>query len=50
MNRLLNHADKTVGNIYDRFSYADEDRAIIQKVFQHVMALVEPVRCGSISC
>src|SRR5262249_10569815 len=29
MDRLLNHADGSVGSIYDRHGYADEDRAIV---------------------
>ena len=39
MDRLLNHTDRTVGSIYDRYSYADEDRQIMEAVAKFFMGL-----------
>jgi integrase len=41
MDRILNHADNSVGSIYDRHSYAKEDRHIMESVGSRIMALVE---------
>jgi hypothetical protein len=41
MDRILNHADHTVGSIYDRHGYANEDRHIMNAVAAKIMALVE---------
>jgi integrase len=41
MDRLLNHADHSISSVYDRHSYADEDRAVVQKISEHVMMLVD---------
>jgi integrase len=41
MDRLLNHADRTIAKIYDRHQYHDEDRAIMEAVGRHVMAVVK---------
>jgi integrase len=39
MDRLLNHADRSVGAIYDRYGYAAEDQQIWQAVAEHLLAL-----------
>jgi integrase len=39
MDRLLNHADKSVGSVYDRYGYAAEDQKIWAAVAQHLLAL-----------
>jgi integrase len=41
MDRILNHADRSTGSIYDRFSYSVEDQHIMETVAAHIMALVE---------
>ncbi len=41
VDRILNHADHSVGSIYDRHSYDDENREIMERVARHIMALVE---------
>jgi integrase len=41
MDRILNHADHSTGSVYDRHSYAQEDRAIMETVAAKIMALVE---------
>jgi integrase len=41
MDRILNHADRSVGSIYDRHGYAGEDKRIMEKVAAKIMALVE---------
>jgi integrase len=41
MDRILNHADSSVGSIYDRHSYAVEDQQIMESVTARILALVE---------
>ena len=41
MDRILNHADHTVGSIYDRHGYAAEDRHIMTTVASSIMGMVE---------
>ena len=37
----MNHADSGVGGVYDRYSYADEDRRIMETVAAHIVGIVE---------
>ena len=37
VDRLLNHADNSVGSIYDRHSFAVEDRKIVEAVAQRII-------------
>jgi integrase len=40
MDRLLNHSDKgTMAAVYDRHSYANEDRRIMERVAQHIVTI-----------
>ena len=41
VSRVLGHADHTIAAVYDRHSYADEDRAIAEKISAHVLDVVE---------
>jgi integrase len=41
MDRLLNHSDHSVGSIYDRHGYQNEDRKIMEAVARHIMGIVE---------
>ena len=41
MDRLLNHADRSVGAIYDRYGYAAEDQKIWEAVAEHMLLLSE---------
>ena len=41
MDRIANHRKGGVTDVYDRHSYADEDRRIMTAVALHVMSLVE---------
>jgi hypothetical protein len=38
---MQGHSDRSITAIYDRHSYADEDRAIWEKISEHVMTLVK---------
>ncbi len=40
MNRIQNHIDGGIGSVYDRHTYADENRKIQEAVTAHVIALV----------
>jgi integrase len=39
MNRITNHKDGGIADVYDRHHYADENRKIMDTVARHVMAL-----------
>jgi integrase len=41
MDRILNHADHSVGSVYDRHSYVAEDRAIMETIADKILALIE---------
>jgi integrase len=41
IDRLLNHADRSISAVYDRHSYAKEDQQIVQAVANKITALVE---------
>jgi hypothetical protein len=41
MDRVLNHADHSVGAIYDRHRYLLEDQRLMEAVANHFVALVE---------
>jgi len=41
MNRVQNHREGGIANVYDRHEYADENRRIMQAVANKFMALVE---------
>jgi integrase len=40
MNRLQNHKDGGIGSVYDRHSYADENRQIQEAVAEHVRRFI----------
>jgi integrase len=39
VDRLLNHRDGGVGSIYDRYSYAEEDKRIMESVGEYLINL-----------
>jgi integrase len=41
MDRILNHSDSTVGSVYDRHGYEDEDRRIMERVAENIVAIAE---------
>jgi integrase len=41
MDRLLNHADRSIASVYDRHGYEAEDRRIVDAVARHVVAVAE---------
>ena len=40
-DRIANHKTSTVTDVYDRHSYADEDKRIMAALARHVLSLVE---------
>jgi integrase len=44
MDRILNHRDRSVGTIYDRYAYATEDQRIMEAVAKHVLKLAKGQR------
>ena len=42
MDRILNHADRGIGSVYDRHGYAAEDKKIMERVADHLTELVAP--------
>jgi integrase len=43
MNRIQNHKDGGIASVYDRHSYADENKKIMETVAAKIMSLVEGV-------
>ena len=41
MNRIQNHKEGGIADVYDRHSYADETKAIMEAVAASILALVE---------
>ena len=41
MDRILNHADHSVGSVYDRHGYGTEDQHIMEAVASHIIGLAE---------
>jgi integrase len=41
MDRLLNHADHSIGSVYDQHAYRREDQAAWERVAGHIMSLVD---------
>ena len=41
MNRLQNHKEGGIGSVYDRHSYADENKRIQEAVVARIMALID---------
>jgi integrase len=41
MDRLLNHADHSSGNVYDQHAYRREDQAAWERVGAHIAAVAE---------
>jgi integrase len=46
MNRIQNHADGGIASVYDRHSYADENKRIMEAVADHIMSLAEGRQAG----
>ena len=40
MNRIQNHKEGGIADVYDRFQYRDENKRIMEAVAAHIMALV----------
>jgi integrase len=41
MNRVQNHKEGGIGGVYDRYSYADENKRVMATVADHIMAIVD---------
>jgi integrase len=41
MNRVQNHREGGIGSVYDRHSYAEENKRIMEAVAQHLLSLAE---------
>lgn len=41
MDRILNHADNSIGSVYDRHGYAEENKRIMESVASRIIALAE---------
>jgi integrase len=48
MNRVTNHKEGGIADVYDRFRYEKENRAIMESVASHVMALAEGRRDSNV--
>src|SRR5262249_982382 len=41
MNRIQNHREGGIASVYDRYSYAEETKRVMEAVAAHIMALAE---------
>ena len=41
MNRIYNHKEGGIASVYDRHSYSDENKKIMEAVASHIMALID---------
>jgi integrase len=39
MNRIANHKEDSVTDVYDRYSYAEEDKGIMETLGRHILSL-----------
>jgi hypothetical protein len=44
MNRIQNHKDGGIASVYDRHSYAEENKKIMESVADKIIMLVEGVQ------
>jgi integrase len=47
MNRIQNHVDGGIASVYDRHSYTEENKRVMESVASHVMMLVEERRSST---
>ena len=48
VDRLLNHSDRSVSSIYDRFSYDAVDKRIVEAVARHVMRVASGAEADNV--
>jgi integrase len=48
LDRIANHADRSISTVYDRFSYAEKDRVIMEEVAARIVELAEGRVAGNI--
>jgi integrase len=41
MNRIQNHREGGIGDVYDRYKYAEENKRVMEAVASHIVALAE---------
>ena len=49
MNRIQNHVEGGIADVYDRFNYADENKHIMEAVAAHLMSLVTGERPSNVA-
>jgi integrase len=48
MNRVQNHKEGGIADVYDRHEYADENKRVMEAVARHIMALAEGEPVGNV--
>jgi integrase len=48
MNRISNHKEDGVTDIYDRYGYAEEDRGIMETLGRHILSLAGTSAGGNV--
>jgi hypothetical protein len=43
MNRIQNHKEGGIADVYDRHEYSDENKRVIEAVARHLMSLAEGI-------
>ena len=48
MNRIQNHKEGGIASVYDRHSYSDENKRIMEAVASKIMMLVQGAAAGNV--
>jgi hypothetical protein len=48
MNRIQNHIEGGIADVYDQYEYDEENRHIMEAVASRIMALVEGPAAGNV--
>ena len=48
MNRICNHREGGVTDIYDRYKYAEENKTIMEAVARHIVTVAERGEGGNV--
>ncbi len=49
MNRIQNHVEGGIADVYDRFNYADENKRVMEAVAAHLMSLATGQRSSNVA-
>ncbi len=48
MDRIANHKTNLVRDVYDRHSYVDEDKRVMNAIARHILSIIEPMETSNV--